>query len=219
MTTKNDLPTVRASLDALLANTSRDDTEIVIVDAESTDGQLPVLREYAGRGLVKLIVKKCNRGEGRQIAFLESSGEYIISGVDTDDVIGPEFRRLLESYHSESEGLVLKAVNITIAPRKVVASLGGWSPDWGAEDFAFWKGAEDAGILRQSPINPYTLRVRRRHSITHTLRLLWRYADQGRTPIVSWKWEPAWAMIRATHFVATLGRRRRKPAAESPRNP
>jgi len=210
---------VRAALDALLANTSRSDTEIVIVDAESTDGQLPILKEYADNGLVKLIVKQCNRGEGRQIAFLESSGDYVISGVDTDDVIGPELGKLLELYHREYEGSVLKAAGVTIAPRKAVDSLGGWRPLWGGEDFDFWKRAEAAGLLRESSINPYSSRVRRRHSVTHTLRLLWRYADQGRAPKLSWKWEPAWALIRAAHFVAALGRQKRSTTRESPRNP
>jgi glycosyltransferase involved in cell wall biosynthesis len=193
-------------MDALIANTSRSDTEIVVVDAESTDGQVAVLQGYASSGLIKLIVRKCNRGEGRQIAFTESSGDYVIAGIDTDDVVGPELQRLLTLYHTEYEGSVLKAVGVTIAPRYVVESLGGWKPLARAEDFDFWRRAEDRGLLRRVSFNPYVVRVRRRHSVTHTIRQLWMYAEQGRTPILSWKWEPAWAMIRFVHYLSKLGR-------------
>ena len=206
VTTKNDFPTVKASMDALLANTSRADTEIVVVDAESTDGQITILQEYASSGLIKLIVKRCNRGEGRQIAFAESTGDYIIAGIDTDDVVGPELQRLIALYHKEYEGLVLKAIGVTIAPRIVVESLGGWKPLARAEDFDFWKRAEERGLLRKVSFNPYAVRVRRRHSVTHTVRQLWMYAEQGRTPILSRKWEPAWAVIRFVHRLTKLGR-------------
>jgi glycosyltransferase involved in cell wall biosynthesis len=214
VTTKNDFPTVKASMDALIANTSRADTEIVVVDAESTDGQIPVLQEYASSGLIKLIVRKCNRGEGRQIAFTESTGDYVIAGIDTDDVVGPGLRRLLTLYHAEYEGLVLQAIGVTIAPRKVVESLGGWKPLARTEDFDFWKRAEDRGLLRRASFSPYAVRVRRRHSVTHTVRQLWMYAEQGRTPILSWKWEPAWAVIRFVHYLRRLlrgGSRRSNP--------
>ena len=193
-------------MDALIANTSRADTEIVVVDAESTDGQLPILQDYASSGRIKLIVKKCNRGEGRQIAFTESTGDYVISGIDTDDVVGPGLQNLLALYHAEHEGFVLQAVGVTIAPRKVVESLGGWMPLANAEDFDFWKRAEDRGLLRRVPFNPFAARVRRHHGVTHTVRQLWMYAEQGRTPVLSWKWEPAWAVIRFAHYLRRLGR-------------
>jgi glycosyltransferase involved in cell wall biosynthesis len=217
MTTKNDFPTVKASMDALLANTSRADTEIVVVDAESTDGQLTILQEYASSGLIKLIVRGCNRGEGRQIAFAESTGDYTIAGIDTDDVVGPDLKRLLTLYHTEYEGLVLKAIGVTIAPRKVVESLGGWKSLARAEDFDFWERAEERGLLRKVSFNPYVVRVRRRHSVTHTVRQLWMYAEQGRTPILSWKWEPAWAVIRFFHRLTKLGRG--SPGRRKPGNP
>ena len=217
VTTKNDFPTVKASMDAIIANTSRADTEIVVVDSESTDGQLPVLQEYASSGLIKLIVKKCNRGEGRQIAFAESTGDYIIAGIDTDDVVGPGLQGLLALYHSEYGGSVLQAVGVTIAPRSVVQSLGGWKPLARAEDFDFWKRAEDKGLLRQVSFSPYKVRVRRSHSVTHSVRQLWMYAEQGRTPVLSWKWEPAWGAIRLAHYIRRLGKA--QPRQDNPRNP
>lgn len=217
VTTKNDFPTVKASMDALIANTSRADTEIVVVDAESTDGQIPILQAYASSGLIRLIVKKCNRGEGRQIAFAESTGEYVIAGIDTDDVVGPGLQHLLSLYHREYEGLVLQAIGVTIVPRRVVESLGGWKPLARAEDFDFWRRADDSGLLRRVSFSPYAVRVRRRHTVTHTIRHLWMYAEQGRTPILSWKWEPAWAVIRFVHYLRRLGRG--VPQRSNPGNP
>jgi len=193
-------------MDALIANTNRADTEIVVVDAESTDGQISVLQEYASSGLLKLIVKKCNRGEGRQIAFAESTGDYVIAGIDTDDVVGPGLQHLLTLYHTEYEGLVLQGTGVTIAPRSVVESLGGWKPLARAEDFDFWKRAEDRGLLRKVSFSPYVVRIRRRHSVAHTVGQLWMYAEQGRTPVLSWKWKPAWAVIRFVHNLRRLGR-------------
>ena len=217
VTTKNDFPTVKASLDAIIANTNRADTEIVVVDAESTDGQLPVLRQYESSGLIKLIVKKCNRGEGRQIAFAESAGDYVIAGIDTDDVVGPGLQQLITLYRTEYEGMVMQAIGVTIAPRKVVETIGGWKSLARAEDFDFWRRAEDRGLLRRVSFSPYVVRVRRRHSVMHTIRQLWMYADQGRTPIISWKWEPAWALIRFAHYLRKLGRG--GPGHDNPRNP
>ena len=206
VTTKNDFPTVKASMDALIANTNRTDTEIVVVDSESTDGQLPVLRGYASSGLIRLIVKRCNRGEGRQIAFTESTGDYIIAGIDTDDLVGPGLQHLISLYNTEYDGMVLQAIGVTVAPRSLVESLGGWKPLARAEDFDFWKRAEERGVLRRVSFNPFVTRVRRHHTVTHTVRQLWMYAEQGRTPVLSWKWEPAWAVIRFVHYLTRLGR-------------
>jgi len=217
VTTKNDLPTVKASMDALIANTSRTDTEIVVVDAESTDGQLQILQGYASSGLIKLVVKKCNRGEGRQIAFAESTGDYVIAGIDTDDVVGPGLEQLLELYGKEYEGLVLQAIGVTIAPRSVVEILGGWKPLARAEDFDFWKRADDRRLLRRVSFSPFVVRVRRHHSVTHTVRQLWMYAEQGRTPVLSRKWEPVWAVIRFVQRLSRLGRG--GPGRMDPGNP
>jgi glycosyltransferase involved in cell wall biosynthesis len=205
---------VRASIEGLLANTDRSDTEIVVVDAESTDGQLPILQEYASSGAIKLVVKKCNRGEGRQIAFVESKGDYVIAGIDTDDIVGPGLRELVAIYHEKYEGMVLQATGVTIAPRGVVESLGGWKPLYAGEDFDFWKRAEERGVLGKVSFSPYTSRVRRRHGPIHTVRHLWRYAEQGRTPILSRKWEPVWAVIRFVHYLKELGGRARGSAPD-----
>jgi len=39
-------------------------------------------QDYAQKGDIKLIVEKCSRGKGRQIAFKNSTGKYIIANLD-----------------------------------------------------------------------------------------------------------------------------------------
>lgn len=202
-------------MDSVIRNTNRAETEVVVVDSVSDDGQIGILKEYERNGLIRLIVRKCNRGEGRQIAYLESRGTYIISGVDTDDQVGPGLRELLSEYHSKYEGSVLKAVGVTIAPRAAVEAIGGWRPLYASEDYDFWNRAREAGLLRETGSDPFAVRVRRHHSVSYTIRLLWRYARQGRTPVLSWKWEPAWALIRVVSFLAGKVKGREEPKTPS----
>lgn len=204
ITTRNDMPTVKQSLDALLGMVDPSDTEVVVVDAESDDGQLDILRKYELGGKIRLVVKKCNRGMGRQIAFEESKGDYIISGVDTDDVLDSTFPELIRLYHSKFEGRVLKAGSagtqpITIAPRSVVASIGGWRDLYWGEDYDFWKRAEKKGVYSEVPETPVPSPVRRRRGVVHTAKVLWVYRSQGREPVLSWWWRPLWLLIVLVH--------------------
>src|SRR3990172_10121430 len=65
------------------------DFEVVICDKCSDDGSLEILQAFSKLGRVKLLVEKSSRGKGRQIALVNSNGDYIISGLDADDVIRP----------------------------------------------------------------------------------------------------------------------------------
>jgi glycosyltransferase involved in cell wall biosynthesis len=115
------------------------DYEVVISDNYSTDGSREILEEYAGKGNIKLIIEHSSRGKGRQIAFDNSIGNYIISGIDTDDVIKPVLRDVLRLYHEEHEGYMLSFGTIHIIPRHLVIAVGGWRDlQWG-EDVDFTK--------------------------------------------------------------------------------
>jgi glycosyltransferase involved in cell wall biosynthesis len=128
--------------------------EVVVVDSESTDGTLEILREYAERGKIKLLVKKCSRGRGRQIAFENSSGEYVISNLDMDDIIAPKLNELIKFYHRKCEGKLLLTIsdtcdkgtqNVTLALRSLILQIGGWRNLQYGEDWDLWSRAAKIG--------------------------------------------------------------------------
>jgi glycosyltransferase involved in cell wall biosynthesis len=155
MTTKNAAATLDASLKSILSQGILD-YEVIIVDSESTDGSLQILRKYENEGKIKLIIKKCSRGKGREIAFENSSGEYIIANLDSDEIYSPHLNGLIDFYHAKCENMVLLNVydatperrwiqNVTITTRGKAKHLGGWHDLQYGEDWEFWARAAKAG--------------------------------------------------------------------------
>jgi glycosyltransferase involved in cell wall biosynthesis len=167
----NDRETVDASVKSVLALSSYRRVEVVVVDNLSTDGSLEILRGFAARGQIKLIERHCSRGEGRQLGFESSSGDYVLGHMDCDDVFDAEgLDSLLTTYHSKYEGLLLmtqkkdsdEASNITVAQRPLLNQLGGWRDmNWG-EDWDLW--ARSAGVKKYAFL-PYPLEKPPHHSI------------------------------------------------------
>jgi glycosyltransferase involved in cell wall biosynthesis len=155
MTHRNNSKTVEASLDSVLVQIDGS-FEVVVVDAESTDGSLEKLRRYSDEGKIKLIVRKCSRGRGRQLAFEGSSGKYIIANVDLDEIYRASLNDMLKFYHTNCEGMVVLNVfdsarnlrgfqNVTVAPADAVREIGGWHDLQYGEDWEFWARAAKAG--------------------------------------------------------------------------
>jgi len=167
----NNAATVRESLESILAQID-DRFEVIVVDNYSNDGSREVLQGYASSQRIKLIERHCSRGRGRQIAFEESSGDYIISGVDLDDIFRPIFLRLAEAYHTFFEGKCLfmsgKHEAITVVPRTLVERVGGWRDVPAGEDIDLWARIAKEGELIhvpyrriQSEVNPHAGLVHR----------------------------------------------------------
>lgn len=160
ITCRNEINTIRASLVSILEQMD-ERFEVVVVDSQSTDGTLSVLQEYAKLGKIKLIVKKCTRGKGRQIAFENSSGEYIISGLDMDDIIAPKLNQFIDFYHGKCEGMLLLATNslerssqnVMMAPRSLILQIGGWRNLKYGEDWDVWSRAAKIGRYRFTEFN------------------------------------------------------------------
>ncbi|MGI0080422.1 MAG: glycosyltransferase family 2 protein [Nitrososphaerales archaeon] len=127
ITNYNSANTVTTALDSIL-NQIDSQFEVVVVDNFSKDGSYKVLSNYAATKKIKLLQQKCSRGKGRQIAFENSTGEYIISGLDTDDVYLPRLSSLLRFYHEACEGKLLRVrrSGITIGPSALISRIGGW---------------------------------------------------------------------------------------------
>lgn len=124
----NNKSTLEESLTSILNQIDKN-FEIILVDSKSKDGSPEILRKYAKQGKIKLIERKCSRGLGRQIALENSTGDYIISGLDMDDIFKPTLSAILEFYHGKIEGKLLTVVNgetTMICTRKLLTSLGGW---------------------------------------------------------------------------------------------
>jgi len=76
----NNVNRVKVCLDSILAAVSGLDFEIVIVDNYSTDGSFEVLKEYARlNSNIRILRCNCLRGLGRQIAFENSKGKYVVN--------------------------------------------------------------------------------------------------------------------------------------------
>ncbi len=140
----NNRPTIKKSLDSILSQIN-EKFEIVVVDNFSNDGSQEVLQQYANAGTINLVRGRSSRGKGRQIAFENSKGLYVIANMDLDDVFLPHLSELLSLYHSACEGDLLWArsidqrsywggENFTLAPRKLIEEIGGWRDlQWGED--------------------------------------------------------------------------------------
>ena len=154
MTCFNEADSIRDSLNSLLGQLD-EGYEVVVVDNYSTDGTIDQLRKFEGVNRVKVIQKRCSRGLGRQIAFENSNGEYVIANLDLDDTFLQVVQEIVKGYHQKAEGKLLAVFNsssreemkagwpqnMTIGPRALVASLGGWRDLNIYEDWDIWSRA------------------------------------------------------------------------------
>jgi glycosyltransferase involved in cell wall biosynthesis len=146
ITNYNSKNTLRRCLESVLCQIDSN-FEIVVSDNCSNDGSLEILEEYAKTGKIKLIVAPSSRGQGRQIAFENSVGTYIISDIDTDDFIKPVLKDILRLYHEKHEGFMLAFGTLHIIPRKLVVEVGGWRNLQYYEDVDFAKRVELIGKI------------------------------------------------------------------------
>jgi glycosyltransferase involved in cell wall biosynthesis len=155
MTCFNEVGTTRDSLNSLFQQLDKD-YEVVVVDNFSTDGTYEVLKEFEQDRGLKAIQKRSSRGQGRQCAFEHASGNYVIANLDLDDIFLPVLGDILKLYHEGAEGKLLAVFNstshgeanpgwvqnITIGPRDLIMSLGGWRDLNLFEDWDIWSRAE-----------------------------------------------------------------------------
>jgi glycosyltransferase involved in cell wall biosynthesis len=160
ITNYNQGETIRESLESIVAQID-DSFEIVVVDSLSTDDSARVLSEYASKGTIKLISKKCNRGKGRQIAFENSVGEYVLAHFDMDIYYNPKLIELLQVYHRKYDGLLLRFDNLRdegvaslmVAPRTLLTAIGGWRELQVGEDWELWRRAWEQRAYRWTEVD------------------------------------------------------------------
>jgi glycosyltransferase involved in cell wall biosynthesis len=157
-----------------IINQLKGNFEIVVCDNCSNDGSREILQDYAQKGKIKLIVERSSRGKGRQTAFENSTGQNIISGVDTDDILKPAFREFLDIYQRDHEGYMLSSHTIHIIPRALVEEIGGWKDLQYFEDVDFVQRAESIG--KKHELNDELVLVERgKNKRAFTYRIMERY--------------------------------------------
>jgi glycosyltransferase involved in cell wall biosynthesis len=120
------------------------------VDNLSKDGSRTILEEFANRGSIRLVERKCSRGKGRQTAFESATGKYVISGLDMDEIFAPRLLSFLDFYHRKCEGTLLRGKwqGTIVAPRHLISELGGWRDLQYSENWDLEKRAAGAGLYR-----------------------------------------------------------------------
>lgn len=224
MLSYNDSRTLEKSILSILPLSNYKDIEIVVVDNKSNDGSGEILSGYQKKRMIKYISRKCSRGLGRQLAFENSQGDYILACMDCDDeFIAENLLRLINMYHEKYEGLVMmtkktkkgeeEASNITIAPRLVVNEIGGWRDINWCEDWDFWARAEAVGkytFMRYPysypPHKLITVRVRRRSNlIAKLLARYGKYKDAFRIGRPPFAYDESVSMSqRIVYFIAKV---------------
>lgn len=140
-TTYNVGPRIRDSLNSIIKYIENEKIwEIIVVDSHSSDETYNILKEYSNKFKnFKIIRKKCKRGFGRQIAYKNSIGKYILA-MDLDTIYYPQWYQLLKTYEiwEGRDRYALHSMFFGIYPRYLVDKVGGWRNLQLGEDFDLW---------------------------------------------------------------------------------
>jgi len=182
ITTYNSIASIKQSMESVL-NQIDDSFEVIVVDNFSNDGTLEYLRQLADEGKIRLIVKKCNRGEGRQIALKEARGRYVIARVDVDTVHNPVFNEILKLYiekEAEIGEFVLNA-GVLVSTKDFLLKIGGWRPlQWG-ENYELYKRLTDMGKLYVCRIEEASKHIKCKWNLMKRLKVAYvNYRDSLR---------------------------------------
>lgn len=99
LTTKNEEDNIAPLLESIANQTYRP-SQVVIVDALSKDKTTKIINSYKNELPIKLISKKCNRSEGRNLAIEKSNGE-IIAVTDAGCILDKNWLRRITTPFNE----------------------------------------------------------------------------------------------------------------------
>ena len=220
ITTLNDARTLRGSLESLFREIDLDETEVVVVDSESRDGSTEILREFESKGMLKLVVKSCSVGMGRQIALLNSTGENVIAYLDTDDTFSG-LRMMLLKYERDYRGRTLKAKDFLIVPRKIAVQVGGWRDLHTAEDLDFLLRVrarfEVVDVPWSVKVDFRARRFRMPFRGIEAARKMWDMITFDFPPemyVLNTKWRVAFLYLVAIHRLVPQGGPKKNPVAD-----
>jgi glycosyltransferase involved in cell wall biosynthesis len=138
--------------DSIYSQLDESEFEYIVVDSKSKDASKDILKKFSdSHENITVLHKKCIRGIGRQIAFEESKGEYIIQ-VDTDTRYLPIWRPFLDLSLEKYPKMAIQAIFSGIYPRDVLEQVGGWKDYQYAEDFELWMRIWKIGKMKWYPL-------------------------------------------------------------------
>ncbi len=136
-TSYNSVETVKPCLESIISLLDTKNMELIVCDNESSDGTREAIEQFAPFfKKLKVISKKSTRGKGRQIAFLYSSGKYLIQ-FDLDALYNEGLRKLFKWHERNMPKYAVIAGN-SIFPRKALKEIGGWNDLNWSEDLDLW---------------------------------------------------------------------------------
>lgn len=149
-TTYNCADMIEESIKSIIQRTNVREIELVICDSKSTDGTLQLIQKYSNyfRNL-KIVSKKCTRGEGRQIAFEKSTGQYIIL-VDLDTIYTDAWKKFVQWHMKYLPDFAVQTIGSGIYPRRLIKQIGGWKNLNYSEDLDIFIKVAKLGWLRWS---------------------------------------------------------------------
>ena len=121
-----------------------------MVDNKSTDTSPDIARETLKKAACSFtfLTERCSRGRGRQLAFENSVGAYILSQIDMDDVLLPgAIPATVTLYHKHYEGMFVLVNGLSICPRSLIYEVGGWEDLQFREDRLLWWRMAQKGKL------------------------------------------------------------------------
>jgi glycosyltransferase involved in cell wall biosynthesis len=135
MTVRDNRTTIGACLDSIEPQLE-DGGELVIVDAESTDGTGEALAaRSAANPRVRVLREECNRGVGRNRAAAVATGAVLLTNVDGDNVYAPgilrDAARRLRGFQP---------------PVDLLLVIGSGDPDPSSGRFFAWRGTSFARV-------------------------------------------------------------------------
>lgn len=138
---------VQKSLNSILGQFPDFDSnfELVIVDNLSIDGTYEILHRFAKEHRnIKLIRRKCSRGEGKRIAYNSTSGRYVFY-LDLDNIylktLSRMVRALARNYKTNTA-----FDNIGFMDRRTMDKIGNWYDLNYAEDYELYARAISKGV-------------------------------------------------------------------------
>jgi hypothetical protein len=149
-TTYNCADTLNESVGSITRRADTRAMEFVVCDSKSNDGTPEVIQRYSDFfKTLKIISKRCTRGEGRWIAFKNSTGRYIIQ-VDLDTVYNDAWGEFVKWHRRYLPDFVVQTMGSGIYPRGIIERVGGWKNLNYSEDLDMWIKLARIGKLRWS---------------------------------------------------------------------